>query len=622
MSALDESYLTDLIADPDWVRIFTNHAGGPVWLRWAATRPDTKLFTPKAELGAADLALANWFIAHHNDDEESAAETLRLIVDNHGSLHETLWWNMAMGYDPRGGATRDTGNRLMLALAETAPPIPRRGSCLLNLLNSCATPDDDSLFLEVVDRAFTPTLIAPDPLQLYFGLHGPYQTAVADPAGSWLRETVDKDYWSRRRHLAADLLEIIDGHVRRVCRIEEVAGNPDPYDTRSAIEAHEQDRGFGDKSFLVDAARDLVELLIDDDPQEAARHLASWAASAHPVLNRLAIYGQARRADVTAEEKIEWLLGQDGWATDTRMHHEVAMLAAAASRAAESAIAPLVAQIASDPEDRHPQVAFNMLGWIARHAPESDTARHAFQQAQDANPGMEMSEHPEFTRWTSVMTGEPPPPDAMTTEEITNLVANDPCEATGRLLAVAVAADSPDSSKRDWFATHSACQEAVRLSPETGLALLDALTECAAQQPEASRQLTAGVLLQLTERTAVRETAHDHRDNLEALLPKLWDAGNTHWECPPPTRPGKDGRKRRSTSGPARSSPCASIRPPPKRQTTPKPGQACPNPTGDSWRPPSAVTQMRRSWHKPPAPTSSPSCTTPTGNGPPTASSR
>lgn len=176
---------------------------------------------------------------------------------------------------------------------------------LLNLLNSCATPEDDSLFLELVDRAFTPQLAAPDPLQVYFGLYGPYQTAIADPAGGWLHESVDMEYWSRRRHLAADLLAIFDGHLRRVCRIEEVASNPDPYDTRSAIEAHNQDRGFGDRGFLVDAARDLIELLIDDDPQDADGHLASLAASAHPILNRLAIHGQARRTDITAEAKIE-----------------------------------------------------------------------------------------------------------------------------------------------------------------------------------------------------------------------------------------------------------------------------------------------------------------------------
>ena len=425
----------------------------------------------------------------------------------------------------------------MLALADTAPPISGRGACLLNLLNSCATPDDDSLFLELVDRAFAPTLTAPNPLRIYFREHGPYQTAVADPADGWLHETVDKNYWSQRRHLAADLLAIIDGHLRRVIRIEEVAGNPDPYDARSAIETHDQDRGFGDKGFLVDAARDLIELLIDGDPQAAAGHLASWAASGQPILNRVAIHCWAFRHDVSAEARIGWLLGQEGWATDTEMHHEVAMLAAAASREDESAIGPLVAQILSDPGDSDPQIVLNMLGWIARHAPSSEAARQAFQQAQEANPGMEISEHPEFSWWISVSTGNAPPAGGMTAEQITSLVADNPGEAAERLLAAAVAADSPDSSRRDWFATHSACQETVRLSPEAGLALLVALADRAAQHPEPTRQVAAGILLQLTDQTTVGEAARDHRDKLEVLLPKLWDAGNAHWECPPTHEP-------------------------------------------------------------------------------------
>ena len=369
LSPLDEFYLTDLIADPELVNFFKDHATGPVWLRWASSRPDAKFFAPAAVLGPADMTLANWFVALHNVDEESAAETLRLIVENRGRIHETLWLRMVMDIDPRGGAARETGNQLMLALADAAPAISERSGCLLNLLNSCATPEDDRLFSELVDRAFAPRLADLDLLQAYFGDYGPFQASVADPAGGWLEESLDKEFWSQRRHLAAELLSVVDGHLRRVCRIEEIAGNPDPYGTRLAIEDHEQDRGSGEKSFLVDAARDLIEVLIGHEPQQAAGFLALWAASGRPILNRLAIHGWARRDDVSADEKIEWLLEQDGWVTDTWLHHETAMLIAAAAGATEAAIGPLVAQIASGPGDRDPQIAFDMLGWIARNAP-------------------------------------------------------------------------------------------------------------------------------------------------------------------------------------------------------------------------------------------------------------
>ena len=540
LSPLDESYLTDLIADSELVNFFKDHATGPVWLRWAGTRPDAKFFAPAAVVGPADMTLAGWFAAQHNVDEESAVETLRLIIENRGHLHETLWLRMVMDYDPRGGATRETGNRLMLALADTAPAISERSGCLLNLLNSCATPEDDRLFLELVDRAFAPRLADLDPLQAYFGDHGPFQASVADPAGGWLQESLDKEFWSQRRHLAIEMLTVVDGHLRRVCRIEEIAGNPDPYETRSAIEAHEQDPGTGERGFLVDAARDLLEVLIEHNPRGAAGYLASWAASDRPILNRLAIHGWARRDDVSADEKIEWLLEQDGWATDTQMHHETAILIAAAAGATDAAIGPLVEQIASDPGDRHPQIAFNMLGWITQNAPESEAARRAFQQARDANPDMQLSEHPEFTWWTSVSTSETGwagPAETMTPDEIVDGLAGNPDETADSLLAAAGPDSSLDSMTRDQISLQRACQKAARLFPESGLALLDALAERAERHPEASGQLAAAVLLQLTDHTTVRETARDHRDKIEALAPKLWEAGTAHWDTPPTHTP-------------------------------------------------------------------------------------
>lgn len=540
LSSLDVSYLADLIADPELVHIFKDHARGPVWLRWAGTQPEAKFFAPAAVLGPADRPLADWFIAQHNIDEESAVEALRLIIENRGRLHEMLWLNMVMDIDPRGGATRETGNRLLLALADTAPAISERAGCLLNLLNCCATPEDDRLFLELVGRAFAPRLASLRPLQAYFGDYGPFQTSIADPAASWLQESLDKEFWSQRRHLAAELLAVIDGHLRRVSRIEEIAGNPDPYETRPAIEDHEQNHRMDEKGFLVDAARDLLEVLIEHNPRGAAGFLASWAGSDQPILNRLAIHGWARRDDVSADEKIEWLLEQGSWVTDTQMHHETAILIAAATGATEAAIGPLVEQIASDTGDRHPHIAFNMLGWIAQNAPTSEAARRAFQQARDANPDMQMSEHPEFARGyrdAAGATGWAGPAEAMTPGEIIASLVDNPGETVDSLLAAAGPNRPRGSMSRDRISVLGACQQAARLSPESGLALLDALADRADQHPEASGQLAAAVLLQLTDHTTVRETARDHRDKIEALAAKLWEAGTAHWDTPPTHSP-------------------------------------------------------------------------------------
>ena len=221
LSPRDESYLSDVVSDPELVRRFTDHARGPVWFRWVAEGSRTRLLTPSADLCPAEKALAQWFVRHHNDDDQTAAEVLRLIVKNGGRLHETLWLSMAMSSDPRGGASRETANRLLLVLAEVAPPgFPGFDHIVLRLLRHCETPRDDDLFLELVNSAWSPKVRPPDPYWLALQQRGPFEAACTDLEGDPKRRRYGRDEWTRRRHLAADLLSIVDSHLRRVHRIE------------------------------------------------------------------------------------------------------------------------------------------------------------------------------------------------------------------------------------------------------------------------------------------------------------------------------------------------------------------------------------------------------------------
>ena len=236
LSPRDESYLSDVVSDPDLVRTFTEHARGPVWFGWVAEGSRTRLFTPSADLRSAEKALTQWFVRHHNDDDQTAAEVLCLIVQNGGRLHKTLWLNMAIASDPRGGASSETANRLLLVLVEAAPP--GFDYIVLRLLRHCETPRDDDLFLELVNSAWSSKVRPPDPYWLALQQRGPFQAACTDPEGDPKRRRYGRDEWTRRRLLAADLLSIVDGHLRRVHWIESIAGNPDPFYSRPGVEPH------------------------------------------------------------------------------------------------------------------------------------------------------------------------------------------------------------------------------------------------------------------------------------------------------------------------------------------------------------------------------------------------
>ena len=392
---------------------------------------------------------------------------------------------------------------------------------MLYLLEHCETPRDDDLFLELLDRACHPKVSAPEPPGPADDHVGPFQAAIDDPYNR-----LDRDLWSRRRHLAADLLSIVDGHLRRVHRIEAVAGNPDPHGGRAAIEDHEQNRGVSRTDFLIDAARDLYEILASDSPQTAVGYLHSWAASRWGLLNRLAIHGWGQRTDISADNKIEWLLNQDGWINDDRMHHEtMRLIAQTVHKASEGTVRALTIQIASDPETNHPQAVFNALGWIAQHARSSPQAQSAFARAQAANPDWEMLEHPDFLRWAEAANGT----DGMYPQDLADSLTVNPAASVAGLFAVAERNMPLNPMTYEWAVVLGAVRQATRLSAGAGLALLEALAVAPGSEPEASRDLASSALRELVRQSTLQEATREHWDRIGPLLAALWDAGTAHW---------------------------------------------------------------------------------------------
>ena len=535
----DESYLSRIVSDPELVRIFTERARGPVWLRWAASRRDSKLFSPRAELGPVDEALLFWFVWHHNDDDQSAAETIRLIIERGGRLHEVAWFNIVMAPNPRGGAGWEVANRLLLVLADATPPgLEFRA---LRWIEACESPRDDDLFVELVARLSAPRLVGPEQFWVSMGLRGPYETTGQDPSVDMFGRGPQQDFWSRRRDLAADLLSVIDGHLRRVHRIEAISGNPDPYDSRSAIERHPQNFDVDGVDFLVDAARDLWELLLADLPEAAVGYLRAWAASPCAVLDRLAIHGWCQRTDTSADEKLAWLLTQDGWTRDNRFHHEtMRLIAETVPHACEGSIEKLIGQITAETEPADQPIVFNKLGWIAVHAPESPAAQGAFAGARVANPELAMGEHPDFLRWVGNISAGPLPIghiDGTSPQDLVDSLQTDPREATAALLRLAAGITPRDPMPFNWMQALKTVHEATEISPAAGIALLEALIEDPATEPHASRSLASAVLMEL--RTSLKRQQHvaEHRDEIGPRLEALWDVGVAHWPVAPDDPP-------------------------------------------------------------------------------------
>jgi SIR2-like domain len=88
----EASYLEAVIADPRTVGFFTEHARGPEWLAWAASRPSfQRLFEPGRvpEEGACDLAA--WFAEHYVRNEEMTRQALSVVREAGGQLRLAVW---------------------------------------------------------------------------------------------------------------------------------------------------------------------------------------------------------------------------------------------------------------------------------------------------------------------------------------------------------------------------------------------------------------------------------------------------------------------------------------------------------------------------------------------------
>ena len=91
---------------------------------------------------------------------------------------------------------------------------------------------------------------------------------------------------------------------------------------RSAIEPHEQDSSPGPNDVLIDVARDCLENLAARAPVRAAHWSEFLIGSRAALFRRLAVHILDQRQDLTADERLDWLLANVD-IHDEVTHHEV-----------------------------------------------------------------------------------------------------------------------------------------------------------------------------------------------------------------------------------------------------------------------------------------------------------
>ena len=485
---LDETaidLIDDALSDPTRTRFFTNAASHQEWISWLDRRKHLdRLFgaNAHANLCERDKQLASWLaekFAHDHADE------LFLLIARHDlCVHSYFWYilgcTIGLAKDQRLDA--DALARWVSLLLATAPS-RSDGTILVWLGERCVEAGLTDSLLDIFGAmAASRIVLKPG----FGGLGDDKRPSFAELTQVYdhyeLNELWEKGLKPSLDRVAEPLLagvvqDLIEQH-RTLRSWQSATRDWDPISSdRSAIEAHEQDGHPQAIDVLIDAARDCLEYLVAKQPPVAASWCNRLVGADAPLLRRLAVHALSVRKDLTADEKIDWLLTSIGL-YDLPAHHETfqamrAVYPAACPRRRKAVIDEVFGYVwpRQEEEDKERYAAyqqFNWLNWLQDSDPNCELVKQSLEDILKRYPDHRPSEHPDLTHYSTVGWIEPQSP-----WNVDELLLRPASEWADDLLSFRE--KHPLGPDRDGL--FSAVEEASMQSFEWGLDLANAVAE-------------------------------------------------------------------------------------------------------------------------------------------------
>lgn len=407
----DADYIENALTDPVTTRFFTRHAKTPDWLRWAEGKGLFQpLFQPSEQVSEISRQIGSWFtwsfVCEHPD------EAFALVMRQGQRLNPVLWCAIADRLvAQQSGLDAETFAKWVTVLL--CSPQPHEQSELLEyLLDNCRHPEDDLTALLLFEHLTKPRL----DLRQGFGISkedGQKIEPVVDEEVSvagdeyLLHESWQKLFRPNLAAFAQRLEPILTCHLQQAHFLLRAVGKADElWDSlshgRSAIEPHEQDEYLNEMDTLINAARDVLQWMLENRLDRAHSVIQTWSNSGIPLLKRLAIHGVAKSTRFTPDEKITWLLERD-WLYTYGLKHEVFfLLQSAYPNASESSRSRLLEQVCRgdqaeafqnlSQEIRQYEI-YNLLAWLHQAAPNCPLVTQRFTAIQQENPNFKSREY-------------------------------------------------------------------------------------------------------------------------------------------------------------------------------------------------------------------------------------
>ena len=423
--------IEESLNDPDKTPFFANAASDPAWIEWLDERKHLSAIFGHGKLSAVDGVISGWLAGKFACQ---AADRLFLLIGEHNTrLHPNLWWNI--GYAISSGELapdQDILSRWVSVLLADIPANTIGGQH--NLLDLGVRFAQNRLFDRVLQlfEAMTASRLE---LESGFSLDDRGESPI-DAELKFVGEThVVWGLWKDclEPHLCQVTRPLLGLVIRRIeeRHLTLRSWNQSENWERPAIEEHPQNLSTGLSTILVDAARDTLEWLAENEGKSAPFWRDQLANSDAPLLRRLAIHLVIVQSEITPDEKIAWLLTEID-IHDPEIHHEVFRLAEQAyPHARQESKASLINAVSAfrwkdekDP-DQDKITARHHLRWFSwLHSKDSccSLAKQALNSVSSSHPDISAPVNPDFLTYSGVSFG---PRSPWTVDQLLSRSADD-----------------------------------------------------------------------------------------------------------------------------------------------------------------------------------------------------
>lgn len=304
---------SDLLAfaleQPENVRFFTESAESTEWIGWLERRGFLDGLFDDARYGEREHQLGSWLLRRFASDDD---DVLFNSIGSRANRLATGFWRMAtMRLDEGNSAAVEHHGlcRWVSLLVENLPRVEPQMGWVHRLAKVCACHSLWEELLEVFGFCCVQYVASVHVVRSHDIL------GVSDSERFWL-----DDLWtaSVRPHLGCFAEALLDRAVgcfeqrRRLLALwrPDLKGRDWSVMERVAIEAQE-DRGRlrEPMDVLFDAARDSLDWLGENDERAASHWCARCIKSDSPALRRLAVHSVLSRGSMSADDRVDWLLG-------------------------------------------------------------------------------------------------------------------------------------------------------------------------------------------------------------------------------------------------------------------------------------------------------------------------